>query len=307
LITVEDLVFEYPTRRVLFGVSFTIQEGSIVALVGPNGAGKTTLMRCIAALVQPFSGCVKIEGIRTTDDPHACQRRLGYLSDFFGLYDQLTIRQSLHYAARIRGIQESDIPKRLLQTAERLALTDRLEQKAGELSRGLRQRLAIGQAIIHHPKVLLLDEPASGLDPEARKTLSRLLLQLQSEGITLIVSSHILSELEEYSSHLMVIRDGRLRDFRPIRLEGHEHPRRLRLRLARPFQGLPDILAQFDAIQDTQIEDQSAILFFQGDLDAQHRLLRHLILADVPVCALQEEKENLSELYLGPAPTPTRS
>ncbi|MCB9638362.1 MAG: ABC transporter ATP-binding protein [Myxococcales bacterium] len=303
MITVEDLVFEYPTRRALFGVSFTIEEGSIVALVGPNGAGKTTLMRCIAALAHPFSGSVKIEGIQTTEDPHACQRRLGYLSDFFGLYDHLTIRQSLYYAARIRGIDAADIPQRLIKTAERLALTDRLEQKAGELSRGLRQRLAVGMAIIHHPKVLLLDEPASGLDPEARKTLSRLLIQLQSEGMTLVVSSHILSELEEYSSHLMVIRDGRLRDFRPLHKEGGEHPRRLRLRLHQPCEGLADILAKHEGVRDTHIEDQSAVLFFQGTLEEQHMLLRSLLQADVPIYSFHEEKENLADLYLSPEPS----
>ena len=210
VVQVRDLVYDYPTARALFGVSFDIAPGSITALVGPNGAGKTTLLRCLAALETPYSGSVFVDGLDVEEHPRDVHKRLGFLQDFFGLYDELTVRQCLDHHAAAHGVPWVKRPAAVEQSAERLGLADRLGQKAGALSRGLRQRLAVAQAIIHQPSLLLLDEPASGLDPEARQDLSRLLVTLRDEGMTLIVSSHILAELEDYSTHMMIMQDGRL-------------------------------------------------------------------------------------------------
>jgi ABC-2 type transport system ATP-binding protein len=197
MIEVSGLVFEYPGQRALDGVSLSIQAGAITALVGPNGAGKTTLLRLIAALETPYDGQVTIDGLDTRDQPRAIHERLGYLPDFFGLYDALSVRRCLFYAARAHGIGAGEAGAAAEAAAARVGLSDRLGQAAGSLSRGLRQRLAIAQAIVHDPKVLLLDEPAAGLDPQARRDLSRLLLELRDGGMTLVVSSHILAELED--------------------------------------------------------------------------------------------------------------
>jgi len=195
MIEIRELVFEYPGHRALAGVSLTIVKGSITALVGPNGAGKTTLLRCMAALETPYSGHVTIDGLDTREAPRAIHAGLGYLPDFFGLYDALSVRRCLHYAARAHGIAPEAAAAAAEAAAVRVGLADRMEQAAGQLSRGLRQRLAIAQAIVHRPKVLLLDEPAAGLDPKARRDLSRLLLVLRDGGMTLVVSSHILGRL----------------------------------------------------------------------------------------------------------------
>src|SRR5271168_3950898 len=197
MIEVENLVYEYPTSRALKGVSLRVSDQTITALVGPNGAGKTTLLRCLAALETPYSGSVTIEGLDTREHPREIHVLLGYLPDFFGLYDELSVRRCLVYAARSHGTAPQLADAAAEKAAGRVGLVDRLDTKAGELSRGLRQRLAIGQAIVHEPKVLLLDEPAAGLDPQARRDLSALLLQLRDDGMTLVVSSHILAELED--------------------------------------------------------------------------------------------------------------
>ncbi|MCK4509545.1 MAG: ABC transporter ATP-binding protein, partial [Desulfuromonadales bacterium] len=210
MIEVNDLVFEYPGTRALDGVSFRIEPGNITALVGPNGAGKTTLLRCMAALEVPLHGEVRIDGENIHEDPRSCHRKLGYLSDFFGLYDELTVRQCLLHAAASRGILAGEQLRVIEQAADRLGISDRLEMRAGALSRGLRQRLAIAQAVVHEPQILMLDEPASGLDPEARHSLAELFLTLRDQGMTLVVSSHILSELDEYSTDMLVLRDGRI-------------------------------------------------------------------------------------------------
>ncbi len=162
MIEIRDVTFEYPSQRALDGVSLTIAEGAITALVGPNGAGKTTLLRCMAALETPYQGTVTIAGLDTRQAPRAIHARLGYLPDFFGLYDALSVRRCLTYAARAHGIASGAAPGAAEAAAARVGLSDRLEQPAGALSRGLRQRLAIAQAIVHRPAVLLLDEPAAG-------------------------------------------------------------------------------------------------------------------------------------------------
>ena len=210
MIEVAQLVFEYPGHRALDGVSLRIEAGSVTALVGPNGAGKSTLMRCIAGLDQPLSGRVQVKGISVLDHPREVHRHLGYLSDFYGLYDRLSVQRCLEYSALSMGVAAELVDERVQQIASKLGLLELLQRTPTELSRGQRQRVAIGQAIVHQPSVLLLDEPASGLDPEARSSLSQLFRSLQAQGMTLVVSSHILSELDEYCSHILSIRNGRI-------------------------------------------------------------------------------------------------
>src|SRR5690606_31914263 len=146
-----------------------------------------------------------IDGLDTRDAPRAVHARLGYLPDFFGLYDALNVRRCLYYAARAHGITAGAATGAVEAAAARVGLSDRMEQAAGALSRGLRQRLAIAQALVHRPAVLLLDEPAAGLDPQARRDLSQLLLSLKTDGMTLVVSSHILAELEDYSDRMIIV------------------------------------------------------------------------------------------------------
>src|SRR5262249_42233287 len=141
MIEVENLVYEYPTARALKGVSLSVADGTITALVGPNGAGKTTLLRCLAALENPYSGRVTIGGLDRMAAPRELHAGMGYLPDFYGLYDDLTVRRCLTYAARSHGIAPAGADGAVQKAAQRVGLSDRLDSKAGELSRGLRQRL----------------------------------------------------------------------------------------------------------------------------------------------------------------------
>ncbi len=206
MIEIKNLSFRFGTHRALNELSFTIPEGSITALVGPNGAGKTTLMRCMSALAHPTEGQVLIDGIDSSEDPHACHRLLGFLADNFGLYEELTVEQSLAYFAAAHQMDQ----QRVEEVLEQVNLTNKKKEQIKSLSRGMRQRVGIAQAIIHLPKYLILDEPASGLDPEARIQLAELFKQLNKAGITLLVSSHILAELDQYANHLIVLKEGKL-------------------------------------------------------------------------------------------------
>jgi len=216
MIQVEHLIFDYPGHRALDDVSFTIAPQTITALVGPNGAGKTTLLRCLAALDRPGAGRVLLEELDVHDAPREAHKRMAFLPDFFGVYDDLTVRQCLSHRARAHDVPRERRSAAVQRAAERLGIADRMKDYAGTLSRGLKQRLAIAQAIIHEPRVALLDEPAAGLDPEARHSLAAVFRELRADGMTLIVSSHILAELEDYSTHLLAIRDGRIVDLRAL-------------------------------------------------------------------------------------------
>lgn len=299
VVQVRELVYDYPTARALFGVSLDIEPGSINALVGPNGAGKTTLLRCLAALETPYSGSVFVDGLNVEDHPRDIHKRLGFLQDFFGLYDDLTVRQCLDHHAAAHGVSWVERPAAVEQSAERLGLADRLNQKAGTLSRGLRQRLAVAQAIIHRPKLLLLDEPASGLDPEARQDLSGLLVTLRDEGMTLIVSSHILAELQDYSTHMMIMRDGRIVEHTQLgQAAAATTVNRLLAVLAQPDPHLVEILGGADGVSGVMDAGTSAGFDFAGDAEAQAALLRRLVEAGLPVIEFRPVRANMQDVYL---------
>ncbi len=298
MIAVEDLVFEYPGLRALDGVSFTIEPGGITALVGPNGAGKTTLMRCMAALDAPLAGRVILDGLDVHEEPRKSHREMGYLSDFFGLYEDLTVRQCLHYRATAQGIAAAQRRPAVEDAAAQVRLSERMEQKAGALSRGLRQRLAIAQAIIHRPRFLLLDEPASGLDPEARHDLSDLLRGLSAAGMTIMVSSHILAELQDYSTHLLILNEGRVVDHHAIEGAGEAGRLRMTLRLSRPDGRLIEVLARAPGVARVRAEESGAEFVLDGGADAAGALLRSLIDAGLPVCEFAPSRANLQDAYL---------
>ena len=296
MIEIRDLVFEYPSKRALFGVSVTVSAGAIAALVGPNGAGKTTLMRCIAALDRPYSGKVVVDGRDVTEFPRETHAKLGFLPDFYGLYDDLTVRQSLLFSARAHGMSVAASEAAIKKAATRVGLSDRMEDRAATLSRGLRQRLAIGQTIVHEPKVLLLDEPASGLDPDARRALSRLLIELKDQGMTLIVSSHILSELEDYSSEMIIMDEGRIVGGEAKRV-GTSTRVRLIIELAAPRSDLATFLNAQTGVENVEANDTSATLSLASAAQDRHSLLKALMAAGFEVCAFAPSKMRLQDVY----------
>ena len=299
MIKISDLSFDYPGHRALDQISFSVARGSVTALVGSNGAGKTTLLRCIAGLEVPLLGSITVAGMNVVERPRDVHRMMGYLSDFFGLYQELSVAQCFEYAAEAQGLPAHEIVQAVQTTAQQLGLSNRLDQPTGALSRGLRQRVAIGQAIIHSPQVLLLDEPASGLDPEARSSLAALFRQLQASGMTLLVSSHILAELEEYSTHMLALRDGKLLEYRAIGvIPGSTPQRHMRVTLAQPNQDLAAQLSSHATVTLKTSDMRSAEFDFAGDEAALATLLARLVTAGLPITSFAEHKENLQQSYL---------
>jgi len=295
MIEVRDLVYEYPSKRALDGVSLVVTRGTITALVGPNGAGKTTLLRCLAALEPPYAGSVTIDGLDTIASPREIHARLGYLPDFYGLYDSLSVRRCLTYAAQAHGIAPALGSAAVEKAAHHVGLLDRLETPAGELSRGLRQRLAIAQAIVHEPRVVLLDEPAAGLDPQARRDLSTLLLALKDGGMTVVVSSHILSELEDYCSEMIIIENGRIVGGKAVKVKDVERPRYL-LELGTARSDLAEFLksAGIDVIE---ADENHAIFAFTHNMSARAKLVRDLVTAGFDIATFAAATRALEESY----------
>lgn len=295
MLRAENLIFDYPDKRALHGVSLTVEKREIVALVGRNGAGKTTLLRCLIALSRPTSGRVIMNGLDVHQAPREAHRHIGYLGDFVGLYDGLSVRRCLYHAAAASGLPTLERRSGLRRAAERLGLVDHLDALAGQLSRGQRQRLAIAQAIVHQPDLLVLDEPAAGLDPEARSRLSDLILMLRDEGMTILVSSHILAELEDYCTKMVMIDDGRMIDTETTEPLNH----RFHVRLATPRANLADLAAKIDGVLSVSSDDGlEAVVILEGGTARPEKVLAALVSAGLPVCAFGPEQWRLQDSYL---------
>lgn len=301
VITAENLTYYYPGKKALDDVSFALERGSITALVGPNGAGKSTLLRSLAGLDMPFSGNIHVAGVNVLKDPRVAHMKVGYLSDDFGLYNDLTVQDVLSFIGGCHGLFGAALQKKIDWAVELLNLKGIIKQKCGTLSRGWRQRTGIAMSILHQPEILLLDEPASGLDPEARMELSSIMRKLQAQGITSLVSSHILAELEEYCTAMLVLREGRIQQH--VSLQSHRQEQRAVLVVTFAV-GLSaeqeSVLATVAGQKITMANSQRTIARISANHDPQshHALLKTLLAKDIPVCGFVIEETSLQSLYL---------
>ncbi|MFV9507330.1 MAG: ABC transporter ATP-binding protein [Oscillochloridaceae bacterium umkhey_bin13] len=305
-----NLTRRYGRMIALDQLNLRVAQGSIYGFIGPNGAGKTTTLRLLAGLLEPSSGEVRLMGQRLI--PGGGQRLVGYMPDFFGVYDDLRVWEYLDFFARCYGL---DAAKRRRTVDELLSLVD-LDQKRNayvqHLSRGMQQRLCLAHALVHNPPVLLLDEPASGLDPRARVELRELLRTLRDMGKTVLLSSHILSELAEVCTEIGIIEGGRMVVSGPVeavrrQLQGGS---RLRLRVVRdPEQAVRVLtllattpqpeLPVLKALRPDPTDERSLVLELDSpDEDQQANLLAYLVGQGLAVSEFGLQTENLEELFL---------
>ncbi len=207
MIEIHDLYKYYGPRKAIGPLSISIEAGEIVGLLGLNGAGKTTTLRVLACDLLPSSGSVRVDGLDVVDSPDEVRARIGYLPDVPPLYPDMTVRGFLIFAARLRGMTRADAEKRLPEVLDATQLGGVADDPVSSLSHGFRQRVGIAQAIVHRPRLLVLDEPISGLDPVQIVEMRELLKGLRGDH-TILLSSHILSEISETCDRILVIRDG---------------------------------------------------------------------------------------------------
>lgn len=208
-ILVEGLVKRFGDFTAVDGISFRVERGQVVGYLGANGSGKTTTMRLLMGLLRPSAGRARVLGLDVAEQAEAIRPRVGYMSQRFALYEDLTVRENLRFYGGLYGLSAAELPARVAATMQRLGLADRAETLAAELAGGWRQRLALGIAILHRPELLLLDEPTSGVDPAARRAFWDLIYELAEEGATVLVSTHYMDEAE-HCQRLGILRGGRL-------------------------------------------------------------------------------------------------
>jgi len=304
IVRTEGLVKRYDRTVAVAGIDLAIDQGEIFGLVGPNGAGKTTTLRMLATLLRPDAGTAEIDGWSVTRNPDEVRRVLGFMPDAFGVYDDMKVWEYLDFFARCYGLPAAGRRRMIGDLLELVDLGDRRDAYVQDLSRGMQQRLCLAHALVHDPQVLLLDEPASGLDPRARVELRELLRELRSMGKTIVISSHILPELEELCTSVAIVDRGQvLAQGRVAEIE-----RRLRfgavLRVRLLLEGdelaaARDRLAtEPDVASATILPDGTIELGFRGDDAAAARLLATVVAAGLPVASFARAASDLEELFL---------
>jgi ABC-2 type transport system ATP-binding protein len=300
-VEIVNLRKEYPSLVAVKALNLTLYPGDIFGFIGPNGAGKTTTIKMLATLLTPTSGVAKIGGVDVVQHPEAVRSLIGYMPDAFGVYDDFKVWEYLEFFCAAYKIPRSDRPGLIDTVLELTTLTDKKDAYVDALSRGMKQRLCLAKTLVHDPKVLLLDEPASGLDPRARIEIKELLKELKSMGKTILISSHILPELADFCTTVGIIERGEMIVSGPIeaimrqvlggRVLEVRVPENDRTKAVQLLQGVAHVRGVKQASDIIRVD-------YEGSLDDQSDLLLALIHGGVRVQSFAERDTDLEDIFL---------
>ena len=299
MIQVADLRVDYGDLQAVKDLSLTVPPGEVYGLIGPNGAGKTSTMRVLAGLLEPAFGRVRIGGIDLLEEPERAHRITGYMPDFPPVYDELRVWEFLDLFAHAHGLDPDTRRRRVADAIEVASLEDKRDALCGGLSRGMRQRLVLGKTMLHDPDLYILDEPASGLDPHARIALRDTLRRLARRDKTVLVSSHILSELSGFCTSLGIMNQGQLVVSGSIeevvaRITPHQE-----IVVETVGEGdVVEVAEAFDAVLRVRRHEGAYVLEFQGTSDDAADVLAALVRAGVRVKAFYEDHPDVEDLFL---------
>lgn len=309
IIEIQGLCKQYGKRKAVDDVNMTIESGEIFGLVGPNGAGKTTTMRMLVTLLKPDKGEIRVGGYSVRKTPREVRRQIGFMPDSFGAYGDLTVQEYLDFFGACYAIapaQRASLIKDLLDLVD---IGHRRDDMVDTLSTGLKQRLGLARVLIHDPSVLVLDEPASGLDPRARVEIRELLLEVARLGKTIIFSSHILADVAELCTRVAIMESGRLAAFGALdQLTERVMPHRLlRISLLKEttIENAQAILSAYPGISAVRAQEGlgraewlSLEADFGGDDKALQTLLADMLQQGLPVVHFSEDTKNLEEVFM---------
>jgi len=300
MIAVQDLTKVYGKRAALDHISFEVPEREIFGFVGPNGAGKTTTLRILAALLEPTEGKAFIDGADVSRDREKVHTRIGYMPDFFGVYDQLTVGEYLDFYAACYRQQKQRRQTIVNDLLALVGLTERKHQLVDTLSRGLKQRVCLARALVHDPAVLLLDEPASGLDPRARVEMREILKELQGMGKTIIISSHILPELTELCTMIGIIDHGRMRATGSLRevIARRTTGRRLQITVIEQKDAAIEVLTPLASVRNVESVNGTIEAEYEGDESTASDILFALTGAGIRVSSFIPVDGGLEDAFL---------
>ena len=300
MLEINNLVKRYGQFLAVDHLSLHVSPGTIFGFVGPNGAGKTTTMRIMVGLLKATEGTVRIGGLDVTGNSRMLHEKIGYMPDFFGVYDNLKVAEYMDFYAGTYGIsyaERADIIDNLLEIVN---LSDKKDAYVDSLSRGMKQRLCLARSLVHDPELLILDEPASGLDPRARVEMKEVLKQLQAMGKTIIISSHILPELAELCTEVGIINRGKLA------IQGSMQEIMAKLnqkrviyvkstgqmdRMLRLLEEQPGVCEIYENALDVEFD-------FDGTDDDLANILKRLVTEGIPILAFREKEGNLEEVFM---------
>jgi len=290
----------FDDTRAVNDVSFEVYAGEVFGYIGPNGAGKTTSMRILATLDEPTAGDALVDGFSVVDDPDRVRRRLGFMPDYFGTYQNMNVREYLDFFARSYGLAGAERQRALSYVMDFTGLGPLAAKPIDGLSKGMKQRLCLGRTMIHDPSVLVLDEPAAGLDPRARIELREMIARLAADGKAVLISSHILTELAEICHRVGILEQGRLLavgSVAEISARVREHAA-VRLRVLRDAARLAKWLGERGDVSELHANGELVTFSHRGDRESEAALLRAIIEAGFPVVEFGARHESLEDVFL---------
>ncbi|MCH1625559.1 ABC transporter ATP-binding protein [Ferdinandcohnia quinoae] len=302
MIEIIELTKRYGKFTALDSLSLQIEKGSVFGFVGQNGAGKSTTFSILATLLAPSSGSAYINGYNVQKDTKMVRRQIGYMPDFFGVYDQLKADEYMHFYGASYGIPLEERQKLIPQLLDLVNLSHKRDSYVDLLSRGMKQRLCLARSLIHDPEVLILDEPASGLDPRARVEMREILKELKSMGKTILISSHILPELAEMCDVIGIIDQGKLV------AEGAVSDIQAQLRgekmiIVKMNDEIEKGIAFFEdnpfVSKLVRLEEEDSLQFiFKGSSEEQTQLLKKAVLQELPIYSFTEVETDLEDVFM---------
>jgi ABC-2 type transport system ATP-binding protein len=302
MIAVNNLVKHYKRVQAVDGISFEVEEGDIFGFIGPNGAGKTTTIKILATLLLPTSGTASIGGHDVVAESDKVRQILGYMPDYFGVYNDLKVWEYLDFFAAAYKIPRT---RRVGIIDDVLQLTDLVVKKdafVSELSKGMKQRLCLARTLIHNPKVLILDEPASGLDPRARIEMRELLKELKSMGKTVLISSHILTELSDFCNKVGIIEAGKMVVSGKVDeiLQAVSQGALLVVKVPSGETGLVlTALEAYPKVLESYAKDDDEVEFhFDGGDADRPALMKHLLDHGINVLSMRESVNSLEDIFM---------
>ncbi|MCW5942018.1 MAG: ABC transporter ATP-binding protein [Fimbriimonadaceae bacterium] len=301
MLEVRELRKVYGTLEAVRGVSFQLNPGDIFGFIGSNGAGKTTTIRMLATLLEPTGGTARLNGVDILKDPMQIRRMIGYMPDFFGLYDDVKVWEYLDFWATVYRIPPKQRGGVIDQVLELTNLSGKRDAFVQSLSRGMQQRLCLAKCLVHDPELLLLDEPASGLDPRARAELKELILELGRMGKIVVVSSHILPELSDFCNMVGIIERGDLVGFGPVKqiVQGLRTTRAISVRTLGEANDLSDAVAKDPLAASPRANPEGEVVFdYAGTHEQQADLLARLIAEGHRIVDFREEHADLEDVFL---------
>jgi ABC-2 type transport system ATP-binding protein len=296
VIHLRDLTKQFDGKLAVDHLTLDVEAGEVLGLLGPNGAGKTTSTRMLACLIKPSSGEAEIAGFKVGEADEDIRRSIGITTEVPGLYERLSAMRNLEFFAQLYGVQ--DVAGRVEKYMRLLDLWDRRNERAGSFSKGMKQKLALARALVHEPKILLLDEPTSGLDPQVTQTVREFILQLKSEGRTILLCTHNLDEAERLCDRIAILKTRAIAIGTPTALRQRLFGNRVVVKLRMLDPAWIDVVRLLPFVRNVDHEENR--LFVQVDNPEMQNpmLIRKLVEAGAEIQTVVEEQHSLSDIYM---------